>query len=139
MIGVTKDGDEVISCLGQCSNTVKIPDMTLRPVYTQEMGDAGMLPPVGSLFNLRGWSRVCEMTAIGRDMCIFLFGDVEYTREISLCAFIPISSKTPKQNFIETAARIMFDVEGGDHQINDVTLGVLFDSELIKNKGGCFE
>ena len=41
-------------------------------------------------------------------------------------------TRTPKQKFIEGAAKIMFEVEGGGHQINDITLGALYDSEVLK-------
>lgn len=44
--------------------------------------------------------------------------------------------KSERDLFIEAAAKIMFDVEGGGHEINDITLGALFDAEFKAPKGG---
>ncbi len=88
-------------------------DKPMKPVYTAGMHSKGELPPVGSDFNIEGWSDGnCTMTAIGRDNILFIYNKIEYVREIKNTGTKPIP-KTIKVNGFDVPTPMSEAPEGG--------------------------
>lgn len=66
-------------------------------------------------------------------------GESEVDRVSSLTWFSDVvyrvTQKSELELFVELAAKVMFEAEGGNHQINDITLGALFDARFKAPKG----
>ena len=93
---------------------VQVNDDTVKPVFTQEMADAGEFPPVGSVF-LNETIEV-ECIAIHNGRVITVSDSVYYSLPRDKCH--PIKILTPKQKAVSEALKLFTD---GEHVGNAVS------------------
>ncbi len=96
------DGSEKPSnTLGYCANKAILPEMTLKPVFTQSMAEAGESPRVGMMVKYPIGEGELALGADSDGVCIVIeSGIYKRVRSIDLK---PIDTRTPKQKAVDEA------------------------------------